>query len=918
MQLLWIHADDLAKTKLPGWQRWSKGLKAELKALGLAIAKVSISKFHALALEQSGALGNEPEAIQAVAQLAQGQPISGATSLLRDPNTVTVESALLGRTALKISKWTGSPEMRRRCRNELLTKLQSWSASRAATKDPSVILAHGMGSLIAYDTLLENPQMGGEIVLISFGSHLGHPSVRNVYAGRLQALKVKHWYNLHNPFDRVFTSMLSLVDPCFTEVRTPFQQDDGTLNHSPIILGREKDAYLDHAVVRDLVWPAILRGDEQKNSQKPRRRKSVAAGETVPQTTESTAQAVFQPTHRALLIGIDNYLQPAIPDLKGCVNDTYLISSVLQECGMKADQIRLLHNERATGSAIRERLHWLLDGVKDGDTRVLLFSGHGTQLESYSTGEVVDRQDECLVPHDYSFSRETGIVDDDLWRLYSQLPYGVRFISIMDCCHAGGTHRGPQRVRGIEPPGDVRHRGMQWNSRLQAWEERTVDDVAARLRNRLLPQREMAPETLAAYFGGNGFVRRLLRASVLRQTDDRAYDNLKTKLGHYGPYLPVLFQACSEAEFAAEYEHGPVSYGAFTYCLAQAMRNQGAEPTFKKLFSETTDRLKRLGFAQTPAMLGPSDVISHSQPPTPGHRSPPPGAKMQASEAGWNSSIPINIGANSFTAIPPVVQAAASLPQAMLHLTAQELKDKIPAPPSVSPSPGASTRKLFGQFVRHHVVKPELFPWNTIVQLIISFPGHQPEGGTGFYVSPRLIVTAGHCLHKWNEERTSSVAASSVKIIPSYGIAEPVPDGFQATDFRADQGWVELADIHCDFGLILVPQDVITPTDWLGPKILGDDDLMNLSFYVSGYAKDVQGLSAALGPLRQVTEALLPHVIDTVPGESGGPIFTEAHGGCFVGIHTAGTNTVNWGVRIRPKINAQIMAWAAAWDVPLN
>ncbi|HSJ01259.1 MAG TPA: caspase family protein, partial [Verrucomicrobium sp.] len=434
MKILWIHAGSQKRFNRAGWKQWHTELESELQAAGLE-TRTSVSEHFASGWEEPESWGNESEALQAVAELAQGLPVSGVATLLRDPNTITVESALMGRAAQMITTWTKDSALRKQLRCQLREELATWSLPDGEGTELKILLAHGLGSLIAYDTLLSNPDLGKDLLLLTFGSHLGHPAARNVYGGRLQPLEVKHWYNLHNPHDRMFTSALSLVDPRFTEVRTPFAYSDGDLNHAPIITGREKDAYLDHPVVRELVWPAILNAGTSAKAKKVSK-------------SATAAQGVFQPSHRALLIGIDTYQHSGIPELKGCINDTYLVSSVLQECGMPPEQIRVLHNERATASEIRKRLHWLLEGASAGDTRLLYFSGHGTQLDSYSTGEVVDRQDECLVAWDYAFSRDTGILDDDIWRLYAQLPYDVNFFAIMDCCHAGGTHRGQQRVRG--------------------------------------------------------------------------------------------------------------------------------------------------------------------------------------------------------------------------------------------------------------------------------------------------------------------------------------------------------------------------------------------------------------------------------------------------------------------------------------
>ena len=62
----------------------------------------------------------------------------------------------------------------------------------------------------------------------------------------------------------------------------------------------------------------------------------------------------------------------------------------------------------------------------------------------------------------------------------------------------------------------------------------------------------------------------------------RSYNRVREQLGHHGPYLPVILEACSEDQLAYEYKHGVTPYGAFTYLLSSRLRLrrlQGKTPT---------------------------------------------------------------------------------------------------------------------------------------------------------------------------------------------------------------------------------------------------------------------------------------------------------------------------------------------------
>src|SRR5262249_38421489 len=124
-----------------------------------------------------------------------------------------------------------------------------------------------------------------------------------------------------------------------------------------------------------------------------------------------------KPNRRALLVGINDYPDPR-NQLEGCVNDVFLISSLLQESTFAPDEIRVVLNERATTSGILERLHWLLDDVKPGDERVLFYSGHGAQIPAYGVRDEPDHLSECLVPYDFDWTPDHAVRDKQFKEFY--------------------------------------------------------------------------------------------------------------------------------------------------------------------------------------------------------------------------------------------------------------------------------------------------------------------------------------------------------------------------------------------------------------------------------------------------------------------------------------------------------------------
>jgi hypothetical protein len=482
-------------------------------------------------------------------------------------------------TAGMIAQWASEDDLRERLRNRVLEWMQA--------TDYDVVCAHSLGSLIAYDTFARNPEAIAGKAFVTLGSQIGNPFVRDSFAGRIGDLdRARMWYHLYNRDDHVFTAHVRVKADNFAEVMTEFDKPGDALNHDPVF-------YFNHANTQARVWQYLS---------------GAAAAREITRTFNKLRTATRRPDRRALLVGINAYPDPA-NRLEGCVNDVFLMSSLLQECGIDADEIRVVLDDRATTANILERMHWLLDDVPPGGERVLFYSGHGAQLPAYNLGGEVDHLDECLVPFDFDWNPVHAIRDKQFVEFYSQLGYDTRFVTIFDCCHSGGmTRDGGPRIRGISPPDDIRHRAIEWNGRLGMWQARKLPTS-----NETLARSRVGDE----YLGSNGATHRLCRGVTLRTLANRQYDRERKVLGHKGPYLPVILEACGEEQLSYEYRDGAASFGAFTFSLAKELRQSRAEGrnlSFDSLVKKTTARLRALRYKQTPNLVGPPRVVKQAIP----------------------------------------------------------------------------------------------------------------------------------------------------------------------------------------------------------------------------------------------------------------------------------------------------------------
>ena len=167
------------------------------------------------------------------------------------------------------------------------------------------------------------------------------------------------------------------------------------------------------------------------------------------------------------------------------------------------------------------------------------------------------------------------------------------------------AREGGLKVRGLTPPDDIRHRALEWSADEQMWISRDLAE-AERSRGKLIHDRRKH----ADIFGEEGDENRLFRAAALRP-NDHDFNKARKAYGHYGPFMPIILQACQENQFSYEYRHGVTSYGAFTYSLAQYIRERrksDAPVSWQKLVEDVGAKLKRLRYDQKPGLVCPGPL----------------------------------------------------------------------------------------------------------------------------------------------------------------------------------------------------------------------------------------------------------------------------------------------------------------------
>ncbi len=202
-------------------------------------------------------------------------------------------------------------------------------------------------------------------------------------------------------------------------------------------------------------------------------------------------------------------------------------------------------------------------------------------------------------------------------------------------------------------------------------------------------------------------------------------------------------------------------------------------------------------------------------------------------------------------------------------------------------------------------------PWRWICELAITAADGNKFRGTGWFVSPRAVITAGHCVYK--HEHGGFV--KRVTVSPGWqGDFQPY-EAIECDHVDCSQAWHSTGK-QADYGVVFLPEG--QPMDPafgnFGYAHLDSKDLANLSVSLAGYPGDKRpdgSLWYHERPIKRVSNDVLFHEIDTFKGQSGAPLWRVKENGArqVVGIHVAGETGENRATRINHEVFEEIKAW---------
>jgi hypothetical protein len=288
---------------------------------------------------------------------------------------------------------------------------------------------------------------------------------------------------------------------------------------------------------------------------------------------------------KALCVAIDDYGHPA-NNLNSCIADAQAFEQLLRST-YGFEEVHALHNERATIKNVEEDLGWLFEDAEPDDRLVFLFSGHGYQLPNN------DVLEEVLVLQD-------GFFQDNRLSELSQHLSGQNLTIVLDSCFSGGM----EKILILSDEGIEVARPKRWTPTEADQLQKEFTEIEKAVTMKLKPfgaaQPVEDPAVLSKFFGFTspaGADMAVLAPAP--PSDEHGQQQLKG----------LMLSACLENETASAMTSKTNGLSAFTFGITEALKEVGPNAATSDLLTNVVQRLKTMGFRQTPLMKAPPNAM---------------------------------------------------------------------------------------------------------------------------------------------------------------------------------------------------------------------------------------------------------------------------------------------------------------------
>lgn len=258
------------------------------------------------------------------------------------------------------------------------------------------------------------------------------------------------------------------------------------------------------------------------------------------------------------------------------------------------------------------------------------------------------------------------------------------------------------------------------------------------------------------------------------------------------------------------------------------------------------------------------------------------------------------------------VQHAELVMESAVETTAPDLSGLVDIGVASFGAP-AQLEAVIGTDERVKITTTRQYPWRVNASLLITAADNSQWIGTGWFISPRTLVTAGHCVYiKHSGVPGRDGWVKKIQVMPGRNGNELPFGGLTATEFWSVKGWGDSGQENYDYGAIILPASFPDDLGFYGFGVFEDQQLLASTANIAGYPGD-KPKGTQWYDNRQIASVnpdKIFYAADTAGGQSGACVYVVVDGKrTGVAIHTYGGNTANSGTRISSQVFANLEAW---------
>ncbi len=220
---------------------------------------------------------------------------------------------------------------------------------------------------------------------------------------------------------------------------------------------------------------------------------------------------------------------------------------------------------------------------------------------------------------------------------------------------------------------------------------------------------------------------------------------------------------------------------------------------------------------------------------------------------------------------------------------------------------------VIGTDERIQIQETEKYPWRISASLLITAADNSQWIGTGWFISPRTLITAGHCVYiKGGTAAGRDGWIKKMQVMPGRNGNKLPFGGLTATEFWTVKGWAEQGSENYDYGAIILPAAFPQDLGFFGFGVFPDDELLKTVANVEGYPGDKPSGTMWYDnrQISSVNPDKVFYAADTAGGQSGACVYIIKNGERKgIAIHAYGGKSANSGTRISSQVYSNLESW---------